>query len=242
MNIQNIHTLSQQPLSVIPFEKLPIAINIAREEGIEELARSVVSYYTTDSNVEPHLQMLQQREDLVVAEIGVWKGDNAERLCNLLDIEKLYLIDPYDEYEEYKENKSETIKLQKAHSEAKHKLNKYSFVNWIKDYSDQAIQEISEDLDYVYVDGNHSYDYVKEDLENYFEILSNDGILAGDDIHYSGVAQAVTEFAIEHDLQPHFERNTPDWYFIKNQTIGPLREYRYTPENVHEKSLQELRT
>lgn len=40
-------------------------------------------------------------ENLVGAEIGVFKGENAKRLLDYLDIDKLYLIDPYGGFEDY---------------------------------------------------------------------------------------------------------------------------------------------
>lgn len=38
-----------------------------------------------------------------------------------------------------------------------------------------------ESLDYVYIDGNHAYDYVKLDLETWYPKLKKGGILAGHD-------------------------------------------------------------
>lgn len=85
----------------------------------------------------------------------------------------------------------------------------------------------------MYIDGNHSYEYVKSDLNDYYDLLSDNGVIAGDDIHWSGVAQAVVEFAVENSLQPHFEKHSSDWYFIKNKQTDPTIDYKHTPENVY---------
>jgi hypothetical protein len=68
-------------------------------------------------------------------------------------------------------------------------------------------------------DGNHHYEYVKSDIENYYPLLTEWGIIAGDDVNWIGVAQAVTEFAIENEVQPHFEKADSDWFFIKGRAI-----------------------
>ena len=220
---------------MIPINKIPTAIEIARRDGLQQLGKSIASYYSSNptSEVEPHLQMLQEQEELIIAEIGVWKGDNAQRLCEILDIEKMYLIDPYNKYEDWDFPHAHD-NISQAEKEARKKLNDYEFITWLKDYSDDAAEKIEEELDYVYVDGNHSYDFVKSDLRNYYELLSDNGIIAGDDIHFSGVALAVSEFAVEHNLQPHFEVSHPDWYFIKGKEPDPSLDYIYTPENVYD--------
>ena len=215
-------------------KKVLIAIRIARDDGFRQLGKRTASYFAQKKEPEPHLQLLQQRDDLTVAEVGVWKGDNAQRLCEILDISKLYLIDPYDEYDEYSEAKSNAERLSRAEMEARRKLAEYPFITWITDYSDSAIEKIDDRLDYIYIDGNHSYEFVKADIENYYELLADDGIIAGDDIHFTGVAQAVSEFAVERNLQPHIEFGSPDWYFIKNREMDPSVEYMHTPEDVYD--------
>jgi len=221
-------------MHVIPISKIPTGVKIAYEDGFDELGRRIISYYSkcNKPDLEPHLQMLQKREDLVVVEIGVWKGDNAERLCEELDIKKMYLIDPYDKYEEW-DFPNANNDISKAETEARDKLSEYDFITWIRDHSDNAVTEIEDEIDYVYIDGNHSYDFVKSDLDNYYELLADDGVIAGDDIHFSGVAQAVSEFAVERNLQPHFEKEFPDWYFINNRRPDPSVDYMFTPEDVH---------
>lgn len=168
---------------------------------------------------ERHIQHLQEKEDLVIAEIGVWRGGNAKRLLSDLDVDEMYLIDPYDAYEDYEESKAKSEKLKLAKEEAHNKLEEFQNIHWIEQYSDEALSEIDKPLDYIYIDGNHSYGYVKKDMENYHPLLKDGGILAGDDIDWDGVAQAFVEFSVENNIQPHLEPHHPDWYFIKQQEI-----------------------
>lgn len=120
---------------MIPIRKIPAAIRIARQGGIRKLGRAIASYYAPTPDTEPHLQMLQQRENLVVAEVGVWKGANAYRLYEKLDIEKMYLIDPYDEYEGYDERKSDTEVMMEAKKEAHRRLDGLNSIIWMEEFS-----------------------------------------------------------------------------------------------------------
>jgi GT2 family glycosyltransferase len=53
-------------------------------------------------------------------------------------------------------------------------------------------------LDYVYIDGEHSYDAVFEDLASYLPKVKIGGYLIGDDYGWSGVGYAVDAFVAAH--------------------------------------------
>ena len=70
--------------------------------------------------------------------------------------------------------------------------------------SNQLIESKKEtplDLDWVYVDGNHSYEFVLSDLENGLKYTKSGGLIAGDDFDAPEVKQAVVDFCIKHNLQ-----------------------------------------
>jgi len=140
--------------------------------------------------------LLASRSDMLGAEIGVRYGENARFLINALDIEKLYLIDPYDAYEEYQDDWNNQM-MTEAENIAKEKLGDFDNVKFIKKYSEDAVADLPENLDFVYIDGNHEYEYVKSDIANYWPIVKEGGILAGHDYTQSwpGVVEAVDEFA-----------------------------------------------
>ena len=48
-------------------------------------------------------------------------------------------------------------------------------------------------FDYIMVDGAHEYEAVKDDMENWWPKLKNDGVMFGDDFYLESVAQAVKE-------------------------------------------------
>jgi hypothetical protein len=154
--------------------------------------------------IKEHLQGM-----LTGAEIGVLEGKNAENILKLLPIKKLYLIDPYLPYVENGIRSTPET----SYEIAKIKL-KGQPVKFIKKLSSDASQDIPV-LDFIYIDGNHSYEYVKNDIENYFPFIKSKGIMGGHDYtkEYPGVIRAVREFAKKYHL--HIFHELQDWWFVK---------------------------
>ncbi|NOZ45983.1 MAG: class I SAM-dependent methyltransferase [Chlorobi bacterium] len=73
-------------------------------------------------------------------------------------------------------------------------------VEIIRDKSFVAVNSFKDlSLDWVYIDGNHLYEYVKQDLINFFPKIKIGGFITGDDYGIKGwwddgVKKAVDEF------------------------------------------------
>jgi len=159
-----------------------------------------------------------KNKEIIGAEIGVFEGSNSKFLLRNLNFKKLYLIDPYGNYSDNQTVEKYDSCLQKrtlkAERKAKRRLKKYSNkIIWIKKPSSKAIKEIKEKLDYIYIDGNHRYPYVKEDIEKYYKILASKGILSGHDIGDKEVQRAFWEFVIKNKLTSNILRE--DWWIEK---------------------------
>jgi predicted O-methyltransferase YrrM len=71
--------------------------------------------------------------------------------------------------------------------------------------SEVAADRIADNsLDLVFIDANHSYDYVKKDIIKYTPKLKESGMLTGHDIDYPGVNQAVNEMIEHYDVGPNY--------------------------------------
>jgi predicted O-methyltransferase YrrM len=71
--------------------------------------------------------------------------------------------------------------------------------------SELAADQIADNsLDLVFIDANHSYDYVKKDIIKYTPKLKENGLLTGHDIDYPGVNQAVNEMIKQYDVGPNY--------------------------------------
>ena len=68
-------------------------------------------------------------------------------------------------------------------------------------------KEIDELYDAVFIDGNHSYEYVKKDLENYWPKVKSGGIVALHDVNFEGERYGSPRVLRESGL---------DWKFISH--------------------------
>jgi hypothetical protein len=89
---------------------------------------------------------------------------------------------------------------------------------WIEKYSNDAVSEIDEELDFVYIDGNHQETYVLDDITNYLpNVKRGRGVIGGHDFYngfqrdHDGVVNAVVKYAIKNHLDLQVE--LPDWWF-----------------------------
>jgi hypothetical protein len=151
-------------------------------------------------------------QGLVGAEIGVYDGENAHSILSHLDIKRLYLIDPYLPYYD---GDGAPIYPGKTLAIAQRRLQNFSNVKWIKKKSVEAKSKITELLDFVYIDANHSYEAVRQDISAYYPLVRKGGVLGGHDFttQFLGVAKAVSEFTVANNLNLFVEQ--PDWWVIK---------------------------
>ena len=154
------------------------------------------------------------QEPFVGVEVGVFAGDNALSILKKFSKLQLYLVDPYTPYYSTFQRKIiDPIPFQKI---AKEQLTSYhNRVKWCFMSSFEASKVIPGDLDFVYIDANHLYHFVKEDLELWYPKVKVGGLLGGHDFSASeqGVVKAVLEFAEVNHLQ--VVGGHDDWWIRK---------------------------
>ena len=92
---------------------------------------------------------------ITVIEVGVFEGKGAESILKSLNVDKVFLIDPYEKYDNYKEDPCYNH-LVKAKQKAFKKLKRFNNkIQWILDYSSNASKKINRKVDFVYMDGNN---------------------------------------------------------------------------------------
>jgi len=162
----------------------------------------------------------------VCAEIGVLRGDFSERILKLARARELHLIDPWGA------NSGDML----PEAEDNYRFVRERFASEIaagrviihRTTSLQASSEFPDSyFDWVYIDGNHFYESVKQDLEVYCRKLKPGGALAGDDYHYpgnwyDGVTRAVDEFIRSGACTPLYLRR----HSIKRHSQYMLRKPR----------------
>ncbi|MCK4365063.1 MAG: class I SAM-dependent methyltransferase [Thermoplasmatales archaeon] len=149
-------------------------------------------------------------------EIGTAEGENAKTMFNILPIHHLYCIDPYNVYTEKDIGRISNTKeqLEYAKKNLKDYLDKVTFV---KEYSHNCLELFADNhFDFVYIDGNHDYSCVKQDIELYYPKVKVGGVLGGHDFggRFYGVLQAVLEFIEQYDYKL-FNGRDSDWWIVK---------------------------
>jgi len=160
-----------------------------------------------------------ESKSIIAVEIGTFRGENASNIFRELNVEKFYVIDPYEVYKDYlkSEPRLNTKTLSNAFKEAKKRLGKYGKkVIFIKKYSEKALDDIPK-ADFIYIDGNHSYRFVKKDIEDYWPKVKSGGILAGHDITHEkfnrDIFRALKEFSNKAKQDPYISRT--DFWLTK---------------------------
>lgn len=140
-------------------------------------------------------------KDIIGAEIGVFMGENAfDMLTHITNIKMLYLIDPYSYSGEMPKILSEWV-LDLAKRYSIYKLLRFKDRIYIMHSSINAreIKMLNKGklLDFVYIDGDHSYKGVKRDIKEAKKIVQPEGIISGHDYinnkDYRGIVRAVNE-------------------------------------------------
>ena len=168
------------------------------------------------------------KPDTVGAEIGVWKA-NTSVLFLERKVKKLYMVDPYsvDPYEYLGENYMQEFytKYSKVtgefskegfmryydgvHKEVCRKVKQYPAAEVCRMTSDEWFAEHKDvELDWIYIDGDHSYEATLKDLNNAFAIVKKGGMILGDDYKWPnarwskpGTTKAVNEFKEKNNLK-----------------------------------------
>lgn len=154
----------------------------------------------------------KDKKDLVGVEVGVYLGHNAFNVMKNLPIEKLYLIDPYMPWIE----KGKLHDLPELERKARHRVKPYNDkLIWIKKTSFDAVNDIPNGIDFVYIDGNHDYEYISKDIELYYPKIKSGGVIAGHDFNtcFLGIVKAVIDFSKKNSLQ--LQGKEVDWWFVK---------------------------
>lgn len=159
-----------------------------------------------------------------VAELGVLYGDLSEMILDILNPEKLALIDPYN-----KNNDTYQSGLTTAYSDESDYQNLirrfeneiiFGTVTVIRKFSYDAVKDYPDgSFDLVYIDACHLYEDVKRDLNDWLPKLKSGAIISGHDydkIADFGVIEAVDEFAKDNKFEMViFNKNGGDWALKK---------------------------
>jgi predicted O-methyltransferase YrrM len=134
-----------------------------------------------------------------LAEIGVWLGETSYFFSQFFPEAHLYLIDPWKPSKQYLENGHGPSLIQQEYDWARQNVYRLfqnnSQVSILQKTSHEALNLVPNHLDLAFIDGDHSYEAVKHDIQNWKKKVRPGGILAGHDYHsdFPGVVLAVQD-------------------------------------------------
>lgn len=149
----------------------------------------------------------------VCAEIGVFKGDFSEAILRVNRPRRLYLIDPWF---------PGAADLPQLDADATYSSVCERFASEIatgtvvvnREPSATAAGRLADGtFDWIYIDGDHHYAAVRQDLKLYFPKVKPGGYIVCDDYHFAGnfddgVTRAVDEFVARGTCRKVFKRRS----------------------------------
>lgn len=152
------------------------------------------------------------------AEIGVYRGNFSSRILTVVKPKVLHLIDPWEYFDDPvyvdalygRRHGRNQERMDSIYEKVK---TRFAFqitsgrVIVHRHYSMSVIDFFQDDyFDWIYIDGNHQYEFVKNDLQGYYEKVKPGGLILGDDYGRVGwwnneVEKAVAQFIRTHPVQ-----------------------------------------
>ncbi len=165
-------------------------------------------------------------------EVGVYQGENAGKMFEMIPDLKLYCVEPYAEEPYSTRHRTEEFfaSMKKLTYDRVGKKN--SII--LEKFSEDAVKHVPYDcLDFVYIDGDHSYDYVMLDIILWSRRVKKGGIVSGHDYTNPemfrktdvNIKEAVDDYLAIHKINQwyltdkHASRDLNDrcqsWFFVK---------------------------
>ena len=119
------------------------------------------------------------------AEIGVLRGENAEKILERWKCARLFLVDPYIRWpDDVYTDCTNTVDYEEIRHMAIERLLPYDNKFFIAEPSVQAVKMFAdESLDYVYLDANHNLEHITQDIDLWWPKVKPGGVFGGHDYY-----------------------------------------------------------
>lgn len=178
--------------------------------------------------------LINELEVKVGAEIGVETGIFSEKLLKENPNLKLYSIDPWKAYKDYSDHLVQE-EIDGFYNEAVARLAPYENSEIIRKFSLDAARDFADNsLDFVYIDSNHNFQSITNDICEWLKKVKPGGIIGGHDfmggkewmgIHVKHVIIAYTAaykirpwfvLGTEHRMPGQIRDKSRSWFWIKS--------------------------
>jgi predicted O-methyltransferase YrrM len=130
-------------------------------------------------------------------EIGSFVGESTVLFAQ--SFKKVIAIDPFEADYDPQDPTSYLFEFDNVYQTYLDRITVYSNIETIVDTSDNAVKElVGKEFDFIYIDGLHTYEGVKNDIKNFLPLVKKGGVIGGHDYtnripHLVGVYEAVNE-------------------------------------------------
>lgn len=162
-------------------------------------------------------------------EVGVQRGRNARVMLDNIPNLNLYLVEPYRDHPSNRRKWGQDTH-NRFKKQAHNRLKGYP-VTWLEGFSEEVSGQCPDKtLDFVYIDGEHTYDFVMIDLILWSRKVHTGGIVSGHDYDYwkpkqPKVARAILDYSKTYNFKPIYMTdrdvrinhgdNSTSWFWIK---------------------------
>jgi len=156
----------------------------------------------------------------VGAEIGVDSGEFSQKICRVGL--KLFAVDPWKNFDDYQYSGGQK-KFDSIYEHTKQTMSAFPNCTIVRKSSIEAVTDFEdESLDFVYIDGNHSFRYVSEDISEWAKKVKKEGTVSGHDYTYFrprtplGICHVIP---VVHAYTHAF--NIENWYVLGQKNAPP---------------------
>jgi predicted O-methyltransferase YrrM/ubiquinone/menaquinone biosynthesis C-methylase UbiE len=139
-------------------------------------------------------------------ELGVLSGYHSRHLLEACPELRLYCVDAYRQLRPGNGYDDVTnAEWENRYETAKRALDPFGRATMVRATTTEALSLIKSPVDFVFIDADHSYESVREDIQNWYSHISIGGVLSGHDYgnaSWPGVEQAVRELLPVYGLRP----------------------------------------
>lgn len=156
------------------------------------------------------------------AEIGVDRGRFSEYMFKVIPNLELLCVDPWHWKLRGESRYQSTVK----------RLEPYNATVIRKTSLMASLEVPNESLDFVYIDGDHTFDFVMMDIILWAPKVKFGGVISGHDYYgfrRAGVIEAVNAYTNAHGVVKWFltdyqKDRTPSWFWIREKSFGDVLE------------------
>jgi len=127
-----------------------------------------------------------------VVEIGSWKGRSTVAICEGLKGASMYAVDTFGGDPDLMERYAEELQEDRVYKEFCDHTAAYAFLEVLRMTSSEASTRFEDSsLDWVFIDADHTFDRVHEDISCWLPKVKPGGLISGHDYPYGPVKKAV---------------------------------------------------